>query len=70
MFFRTDIPREAAVRACVRAVAKCFGRLDALVNNAGIANPDHGPVEKLDLRDWTGQNFVVDGGMTKKMIYV
>ena len=52
-FVRTDVSREAAARACVRAVAKRFGRLDALVNNAGIADPHSGPVEKLDLREWT-----------------
>ena len=51
-FVRTDVSREAAARACVRAVVKRFGRLDALVNNAGIANPHTGPVEKLDLREW------------------
>jgi NAD(P)-dependent dehydrogenase (short-subunit alcohol dehydrogenase family) len=51
-FVRTDVSREAAARACVRAVAKRFGRLDALVNNAGIADPHSGPVEKLELREW------------------
>ena len=51
-FVRTDVSREAAARACVRAVAKRFGRLDALVNNAGIADPHTGPLEKLDLREW------------------
>jgi NAD(P)-dependent dehydrogenase (short-subunit alcohol dehydrogenase family) len=51
-FVRTDVSREAAARACVRAVAKHFGRLDALVNNAGIADPHSGPLEKLDLREW------------------
>jgi NAD(P)-dependent dehydrogenase (short-subunit alcohol dehydrogenase family) len=40
------------VRACVRQVAKRFGRLDALVNNAGIASPESGPVEKLALSEW------------------
>ena len=51
-FVRTDVSREAAARACVRAVAKRFGRLDALVNNAGLTGPDDGPVEKLALRKW------------------
>jgi hypothetical protein len=40
------------VRACIRGVVKRFGRLDALVNNAGITGPDDGPVEKLSLRRW------------------
>jgi NAD(P)-dependent dehydrogenase (short-subunit alcohol dehydrogenase family) len=51
-FVRTDVSREAAVRACVKAVVKRFGRLDALINNAGLTGPDDGPVEKLELRKW------------------
>jgi NAD(P)-dependent dehydrogenase (short-subunit alcohol dehydrogenase family) len=51
-FIRCDISREAAVRACVRGVVRRFGRLDALVNNAGIASPENGPVEKLALTEW------------------
>jgi NAD(P)-dependent dehydrogenase (short-subunit alcohol dehydrogenase family) len=52
LYVRTDVSSEASVRACVRTVVKRFGRLDALVNNAGIASPGNGPVEKLSLRDW------------------
>jgi NAD(P)-dependent dehydrogenase (short-subunit alcohol dehydrogenase family) len=51
-FARTDVSREPSVRACVRAVLARFGRLDALINNAGLANPANGPVEKLALREW------------------
>jgi NAD(P)-dependent dehydrogenase (short-subunit alcohol dehydrogenase family) len=51
-FVRTDVSREPSVRACIRGVVKRFGRLDALVNNAGITGPDDGPVEKLSLRRW------------------
>ena len=51
-YVRTDVASEPAVRACVRAVVKHFGRLDALVNNAGLTGPDDGPIEKLALRDW------------------
>jgi NAD(P)-dependent dehydrogenase (short-subunit alcohol dehydrogenase family) len=51
-FVRTDVSSEPSVRRCVRAVVKRFGRLDALVNNAGIASPGNGPVEELALREW------------------
>jgi len=51
-FFRCDVSREAEVRACVRRALRRFGTLDALVNNAGMADPANGPVEKLALRDW------------------
>ena len=51
-FVRTDVSREASVRACIRAVVKRFGRLDALVNNAGLAGPHDGPIEKLNLARW------------------
>ena len=52
LFVRTDVSSEPSVRACVRSVVKRFGRLDALVNNAGITGPGNGPVEKLALREW------------------
>jgi NAD(P)-dependent dehydrogenase (short-subunit alcohol dehydrogenase family) len=52
LFVRTDVSSEPSVRRCVRTVVRRFGRLDALVNNAGIASPGDGPVEKLSLRDW------------------
>ena len=51
-FFRCDVSREPSVKRCVAAVLRRFGRLDALVNNAGIADPGGGPIEKLALGDW------------------
>jgi NAD(P)-dependent dehydrogenase (short-subunit alcohol dehydrogenase family) len=51
-FVQTDVSREASVRACIRSVVRRFGRLDALVNNAGLTSPDDGPIEKLDLAHW------------------
>lgn len=47
-FFRCDVSREASVRSTLAQ----FDRLDALVNNAGIAAPHTGPVEKLALGEW------------------
>jgi len=38
-FIRCDVARESDVRAGVRQVLGRCGRLDALVNNAGIASP-------------------------------
>jgi NAD(P)-dependent dehydrogenase (short-subunit alcohol dehydrogenase family) len=51
-FIRCDVARESDVRRCVRQVVKRCGRLDALVNNAGIADPHTGPIEKLALGEW------------------
>jgi hypothetical protein len=51
-FLRCDVASEPSVRACVRAAVKRFGRLDALVNNAGIASPHAAPVDKLPLAEW------------------
>lgn len=67
-FVKCDVSKEPQVRACVRAVVKRFGRLDGLVNNAGLANPHTGPVEKLSLREWNRRIGVNLGGaflMTK-----
>jgi len=51
-FVRTDVSREPAVRNCIRRTVKEFGRLDAVVNNAGIASPANARVDRLSLRDW------------------
>ncbi|HZQ74145.1 MAG TPA: SDR family oxidoreductase [Burkholderiales bacterium] len=51
-FLRCDVSSEASVRRCVQATVKRFGRLDALVNNAGLADPVDPPVERLPLARW------------------
>jgi NAD(P)-dependent dehydrogenase (short-subunit alcohol dehydrogenase family) len=51
-FFETDVGEEASVEETIRETLDCFGRLDALVNNAGIAHPVIAPVHKLSLADW------------------
>ena len=51
-FFQCDVSREPSARRCVASVVRRFGRLDALINNAGLANPATGPVEKLPLAEW------------------
>ncbi len=50
MAVRADVSRPAQVQAMFRAVDKRFGRLDLLVNNAGVFFP--GRWDKLNERDW------------------
>lgn len=47
-----DVSDEAAVADLVAQIHRDFGRLDGLVNNAGIAGPFTGPLEELRLADW------------------
>lgn len=51
-FFCVDVKEERAVEECVRSTIEAFGRLDALINNAGIANALSGPLEQLTLDEW------------------
>ncbi len=46
----TDVTREEAVAALFATVHQTFGRLDVLVNNAGIAT--HKPTEEITLDYW------------------
>jgi NAD(P)-dependent dehydrogenase (short-subunit alcohol dehydrogenase family) len=70
-FFRCDVASEPSVRACVRAAVKRLGRLDALVNNAGLANPADAPIDKLPLAGWNrriGVNLTGAFLMTKHCV--
>lgn len=51
-FVATDVSDEQSVTAAMQFVHRSFGGLDALVNNAAVADPDNGPVESLDLAEW------------------
>lgn len=51
-FRRLDVRSEASVRAFVAAALRRFGRIDGLVNNAGIADPHNAPLHTLTLADW------------------
>lgn len=46
-----DIARPAAIKRAVASVARRFGRLDALVNNAGVAS--FKPILETTLEDWS-----------------
>ena len=52
LFQRLDVRREASVRRCVDSAVRTYGRLDGVVNNAGIADPHSGPIERLALAEW------------------
>jgi NAD(P)-dependent dehydrogenase (short-subunit alcohol dehydrogenase family) len=52
LFIPTDVADENSVRECVSLSIDRFQRLDALINNAGIAQAHSGPVEELSLASW------------------
>jgi len=47
-----DVARETTVRGLIRSIIRRFDRLDAVINNAAIAEPNTGPVEHLTLATW------------------
>ena len=51
-FVPTDVADVWSVAKCLDLVAREYGRLDGLVNNAGIADPHNEPVESLVLEEW------------------
>jgi NAD(P)-dependent dehydrogenase (short-subunit alcohol dehydrogenase family) len=53
-FIETDVSSEASVQRCVQRVIERHGRIDALINNAGLARPPREPVETLSLEVWNG----------------
>jgi len=55
-FIPGDIAREPTVRSAIASCVKWGGRLDGVINNAAIADPEVGPIEELSLATW--QRFV------------
>jgi NAD(P)-dependent dehydrogenase (short-subunit alcohol dehydrogenase family) len=51
-FQQTDVADEAQVTALIETTRERFKTIDVLINNAGLADPDNGPVEQLDLTEW------------------
>lgn len=49
---RTDVGEEGDAARCVAAAMDFAGRLDGLVNNAGIASPANPPLAELSLAAW------------------
>jgi hypothetical protein len=49
---RTDVASEAQVKRLVATTLRGWGRIDALVANAGHADPDSGPLERQTLAAW------------------
>ena len=56
-----SIADEAVVMRAIAETVRWGGRLDVVVNNAAIADPNNGPIEKLALADW---QRVIDTNLT------
>lgn len=48
---KTDVTEVDSIENSLKRTAEEFGRIDCVVNNAGIGGP-HKPVEELPLEDW------------------
>ncbi len=49
-YYKVDVSDEDSIRIAVRQVEKDFGKIDILINNAGIFKPT--PIEKTTEQDW------------------
>ncbi|HEX6981174.1 MAG TPA: SDR family oxidoreductase [Balneolaceae bacterium] len=52
VFKHLDVSDEDSVEQFFNFVEKEYGRLDALINNAGLASPGNAPIEKLKFNEW------------------
>jgi NAD(P)-dependent dehydrogenase (short-subunit alcohol dehydrogenase family) len=64
-FVATDVADESSARRCLEHVRDRYGRLDALVNNAGLPNATNAPLEQLSLDHW---NRVLAVNLTGPML--
>ncbi|OGV67120.1 MAG: oxidoreductase [Lentisphaerae bacterium RIFOXYC12_FULL_60_16] len=51
-FVPTDVADDDSVKRAVQEMVRRFGRIDAVINNAGISAPYNGPVEKVTPDQW------------------
>jgi len=51
-FIQTDISNEESVKTVIHQTIELLGRLDILVNNAAISDPENNPIEQLSLEHW------------------
>lgn len=51
-FIPCDVAVEEQVKSLLQQVSKTYEQLDALINNAGIANPAVGPLQDLDITNF------------------
>lgn len=49
---KTDVLIEDDIQQMVAATLERFGRIDALINNAGLGNPNYGRLENVPLETW------------------
>ncbi|GAY09124.1 SDR family NAD(P)-dependent oxidoreductase [Pseudonocardia sp. N23] len=61
-FVRVDVSDEDAVAAAVATTRERFGRLDAVVNNAGVGGA-FGPITDVELADWEYTFGVISRGV-------
>ncbi len=52
LFVKTDVTSEPSVKQCVQKTYAHFGRIDVLVNNAGLLPDDLPPIEQIPLKLW------------------
>lgn len=52
MFVKTDVSQEIQVKNLIKKIVDRFGRLDVAFNNAGIEEPNPGPIHTLESSDW------------------
>lgn len=62
-FFALDVRDEAAVQRCMAEVRECFGRIDVLVNAAGVAS--QGSITATSTEEW---RRVLDINLTGSML--
>lgn len=52
LFIKTDVKKESSVKQMIKQVISHFGRIDCLINNAGVLPHENTSFEDLSLKIW------------------
>ncbi|KAG7405019.1 Glucose 1-dehydrogenase 2 [Fusarium oxysporum f. sp. rapae] len=70
MFVRTDVSSSEDIQSLIKITAETFGRLDVLVNNAGISLESHGKLGPKPIAETEDSTFDITWSVNARSVFL